>query len=91
MIKMNDYMRILKGEGWCWNWHRFSKLYKPVSVDCPDIEKDVLKVIIELFGDNYITWLDEPILELNNYTPRQLMETKSGVRIIKGYLMRMQL
>jgi len=66
-------MHILKSEGWCWNWHRFSKLFKPVSVDCPDVDKDILKVIVELFGDNFIEWLDYPILELNNYPPRKLL------------------
>lgn len=91
MIKMNKYMRVLKGEGWFWNWNQFSKLFKPVSVDCPDVDKDILKVIVEMFGDNFIEWLDNPIVELNNYTPRQLLKTKTGIRIIKGYLMRMQL
>ena len=91
MIKMNNLMRILKGEGWYLNWHRFTRQFKPVSIDCPGVEKDILKVIVEMYGENYIAWLDEPKLDLNSYTPRQLMETKTGERIIKGYLMRAQL
>ena len=89
MIKMNDEMRMLKGEGWSVSFNVFVIGFKPTEISYPDIDAGVLSVIIEYYGDNYISWLEEPIETLNNYTPHQLLKTKIGTRIIKGFLMRM--
>lgn len=89
MIKLNSYMRILKGEGWRWNWIRFARMFEPVCFECPYVDSDMLNVIVKLYGENYFSWLKEPIDELNGYTPEQLLKTKSGTRVIRGYLMRM--
>lgn len=89
MITMNNEMRILKSEGCYLNWKQFSKGFKPVELIYPNVEADVLKVIVELYGENYTEWLEKPIHRLNNYTPHQLLQTKTGSRIIKGYLMRL--
>ena len=89
MIKMNSYMRILKGEGWWWNWKRFARNFEPISFDYPNVDAEILKVIVKLFGDDFSSWLNEPIVELNDYTPYQLLKSKMGTRIIQGYLMRL--
>ena len=52
-----------------------------------DIDPDTLAHVIEqAIRRSYANWVDEPILALDNKTPRQAIQTATGLERVKGLL-----
>lgn len=89
MIKKNDYMKYLLHTYDPFGWKQLVDSCQSCSVSYPGIPKDFAVVIGTLVGKQGETWFDTAIQSLNGYTPRELLESRSGRIILKMFLHRM--
>ena len=91
MLKKNEYMKMLLHTYDPMGWKRLVDRCRSCSASYPGIPGEYAVVIATILGEQGASWVDSCIDSLNNYSPRELSESRSGRIILKMFLLRMHI